>query len=204
MKYLIIIGLSFFPIQIFGQEKMMPDTIVKTIVPKPKIIFRDCSTIDNDNTPLYVVDGKVWTADEIKDIDPDTIESIKIIKSSQYFCNNLHSGTIVIKTKDLPSLPMDGTYKIEFNNRSLQNDGYITFEGNAFTMTDNHCLPYSGSIDYGKNSISVTEINPGIIIDFRASQMGNGIIYFQVHNKNQKVMNYPGIAVGSGRLIRSE
>jgi TonB-dependent SusC/RagA subfamily outer membrane receptor len=58
---------------------------------------------DAKSKPLYILDGKEMTEDEAKDINPDRIESIEVLKDSSAV--TLHgdkgkNGVIIIKTKN--------------------------------------------------------------------------------------------------------
>jgi hypothetical protein len=186
----------------FGQHESKADSISKLPVSK-KVLIRFGSPINENNMPLYVVDGVPLTAEQIKDIDPETIESMTVLKGNQAAV--LHgnaNGAIIIKTKTLPGLPMDGTYKIEYANMALK-DGTITFDGTAFTMRNAIFPTQSGMITYGKNIISlISEFDPDIVINFRASDMGRDTINFQVDNKKIAPVSYLHVAVNRGRLIK--
>lgn len=58
---------------------------------------------DVKNKPLYIIDGKEMTEDEAKNISPDSIESISVLKDGSAV--TLHgdkgkNGVIIIKTKN--------------------------------------------------------------------------------------------------------
>lgn len=68
----------------------------------PGIIIGCRATIQQDNEPLYVIDGVVYEASQIKSINPNDIERIDILKdaaaSAIYGCRASH-GVIIITTK---------------------------------------------------------------------------------------------------------
>ena len=49
----------------------------------------------NDNQPLYILDGKIVSAEVIQKMNPETIESMTILKDSaaSYFCNRSNNGS---------------------------------------------------------------------------------------------------------------
>ncbi|WP_284652354.1 hypothetical protein [Flavobacterium terrisoli] len=104
---------------------------------------------------------------------------------------------------DIQEVKLEGTYKIEFTQKSYQKDCNITFNGNAFTMRDSRFLPYTGTISYSERLTSISsEFNSDIIIDFKTNEIGKDTIYFLVHDKKATPMNYLDISVNSGRMIK--
>jgi TonB-dependent SusC/RagA subfamily outer membrane receptor len=195
-----------FTVQGFGQNETKQDSLSDNVANGRKIIFRDCRTLSEE--PLYIVDGTPATSKDFNMINPETIESVSILKppaSSALYGSKASNGAIIIKIKEPEqlSLPMDGTYKIEFTNTSLQKDGYITFNGNSFVMNDDRFNQYSGTINYGNRIISVSsEFDSNIIIAFQASEIGKGIINFEVRNKKAASVNY--LHIHSGSLVKIE
>ncbi len=87
----------------FGQEKTKKDSVIKSTEISKDIILVGKLPIENKNQPLYVVDGKPMNFEEFKTINPETIESITILKDSatislRHRCIN---GVVIIKTKKL-------------------------------------------------------------------------------------------------------
>ena len=87
-----------------GKMPSEKSTLVKpsdTPGTSPGIIIRCRATIQQDNEPLYVVDGIPYDPDQIKSINPDDIESISILKKSVSAIIGCRpsNGVILITTK---------------------------------------------------------------------------------------------------------
>ncbi|UPT70243.1 MAG: hypothetical protein M0D53_14230 [Flavobacterium sp. JAD_PAG50586_2] len=105
MKYFLILlilvtnksftqNIIFKPI---GNEQQKRDSVKVNPAAEKKIIFRDSLAKE----PLYILDGKPISYTEVMALNPETIESMTILKDSaaNYFCNRSHNGVIIIKTK---------------------------------------------------------------------------------------------------------
>ena len=87
------------------EESKSEITLVESVEPflpqKPSIIIRDPSTNFKNNYPNIVINGELVSREEVRNLDPNDIESVQIIKNvdNVYSHQNLN-GTILIKTKD--------------------------------------------------------------------------------------------------------
>ncbi len=93
-----------------------PYQIPNATQPESNMIAKDCTVTEN---PLYVIDGVIYESKEIKDFDPDKIESIDVLPEGET------NGVIVITTKkeepkeDAPTtllakiMTLDNTLKID-------------------------------------------------------------------------------------------
>lgn len=93
MKYNIIILLFFVSFKGFGQS----DNIKKP----EKVLIRLGRPTTENNQPLFIVDGIIVSAKEVQNMNPETIESMTVLKDSASisFCHRPTNGVIIIKTK---------------------------------------------------------------------------------------------------------
>ncbi|MCW3162539.1 TonB-dependent receptor plug domain-containing protein [Chryseobacterium oryctis] len=73
---------------------------------KVDIVIRGSSSI-NSNPPLYVIDGKISDAEGFKQINPDIIESVTVLKGEKavtLYGNKASNGVVVIETKGTETL----------------------------------------------------------------------------------------------------
>ncbi|PIE50039.1 MAG: hypothetical protein CSA38_05020 [Flavobacteriales bacterium] len=98
-KLVIVLGL-IFGIVIHAQEEDSLNKIIDT--PKAKIIMRN--SLSAKEKPLYILDGKVITHKEFKEIDPKNIKGITVLKEDakvlQTSCRSYKNTIIVITTKN--------------------------------------------------------------------------------------------------------
>src|SRR5690606_28148225 len=80
-------------------------TIVDSVGPflpqKPSIIIRYPSTNFKNNYPNIVINGELVSREEARNLDPNEIESITILKNANNVYNHINhnrNGTILIKT----------------------------------------------------------------------------------------------------------
>ncbi|MFT4566752.1 MAG: hypothetical protein ACI9FN_001713 [Saprospiraceae bacterium] len=58
------------------------------------------NSADNSKKPLLIVDGKTWDHDSLKELDPNDIETIDVIKGEKaYKLYKAKNGVIIVKTK---------------------------------------------------------------------------------------------------------
>lgn len=105
------------------------------------IQIRGMSSINKDQQPLYIVDGKL--VDKINDINPDKVASVNVMKDSSaaaIYGSRAINGVIIIKTKTIGTVkgqvisaddrsPLPGvTVKIKGTNQAVQTntDGKFT------------------------------------------------------------------------------
>ncbi len=99
---------------------------------------------------------------------------------------------------------LNGRYIVKFKNETaFQQNGYVDFKNEIFTMKYNNLLPHNGKIKYYKTLTSIEEDNnSNIIIDFRTDEIGKDTINFQVHSRNCGIGNYLDVSINSGKFIR--
>ena len=88
---------------------------------EPNIRIRGIGSLNGSNTPLYVVDGIIYSGN-IADLNPDDIQSISVLKdaaSAALYGNRASAGVIIITTKSGRST---GTSQINLKI----NHGYYT------------------------------------------------------------------------------
>ncbi len=68
--------------------------------------------IENDKKPLYIIDGIQATSEKMKELKPDEIESISVLKNDQgtvaMYGEKAKDGVILITTKKEPNVKVEG------------------------------------------------------------------------------------------------
>ncbi|MCB0444789.1 MAG: TonB-dependent receptor plug domain-containing protein, partial [Gelidibacter sp.] len=70
---------------------------------EPFIRIRGIGSINKGNEPLYIVDGVILTAENINSINPEQIESIKVLKDNEataIYGSRGSNGVVIITTKN--------------------------------------------------------------------------------------------------------
>jgi TonB-dependent SusC/RagA subfamily outer membrane receptor len=70
---------------------------------EPFIRIRGIGSINKGNEPLYIVDGVILTAEDINSINPEQIESIKVLKDNEataIYGSRGSNGVVIITTKN--------------------------------------------------------------------------------------------------------
>ena len=99
MNYSSLILFFLVSVQSFGQL----DTIKKSDSSKP-VLIRIGRPANENNEPLFILDGKPIDSKEFKNINPESIESITVLKDSgatAFYGKGGINGVIIIKTKKL-------------------------------------------------------------------------------------------------------
>ncbi|WP_160750682.1 VWA domain-containing protein [Flavobacterium sp. Sd200] len=68
------------------------------------VSIRGVGSIQTGNKPLYVIDGKIASEDALRNIDPNKIEHIEVLKdnaATSLYGSRASNGVIIIKTKNL-------------------------------------------------------------------------------------------------------
>ena len=101
----VVIAMLLLTVKGFGQIETNTDTISKETSTIKSPAFHCVSSIVNENSqPLYVVDGKLVTAQEVKNINTEGIESVTVLKDAAatgLYGKGGINGVIIIKTKKL-------------------------------------------------------------------------------------------------------
>ncbi len=75
---------------------------INGVLAKDVLIIRDPSAVGKTEPPLYVLDGKVITEDDFKNIAPNTIKDIHILKdkgATALYGHRAINGAVIIETK---------------------------------------------------------------------------------------------------------
>lgn len=94
----------------------------------PTVVIRGKGSLLGNNDPLYVIDGFPGTSASFRNIDPNDIESMEVLKDafalSQYG-NRGAAGVIIVKTKKGRfNAPMRFNYKTQYGVSTMQDHGY--------------------------------------------------------------------------------
>ena len=94
------------------------------------------------------------------------------------------------------------SYFVQYKNDKMQQNGYINFKDNSFTMKHFNSLPYSGTFSYDPSLIYLQRNSDSdIIITVEAKEIGKDTIKFYVHDK-RSLNSYLHISVNSGVFIK--
>ncbi len=99
MKYTLVILVLISSLKGFSQN----DTIQKNVIIMPDSI-RLGRPSDEKNQPLFILDGKPIDYSTFQKLNPETIESITVLKDSAaaaLYSTRGNNGAIIIKTKKL-------------------------------------------------------------------------------------------------------
>jgi len=92
-----------------------------------------------------------------------------------------------------------GRYKIFFEEKYSSQNGIISFEGNSYKRTLNSKKTVSGTIEYKKYTVALTEANSYQIL-IAKSEIGNDSIGFSTIDLSKKVED--DLLINEGKLIR--
>lgn len=100
MKIVLTLCLCFVLVQAYSQEQneFPSDSVIKATWPT----FMNQPTPAYSKRPMYLVDRKEISADELAKIKPDDIESIKVMKgpsATEAFGERAANGVVLIKMK---------------------------------------------------------------------------------------------------------
>jgi TonB-dependent SusC/RagA subfamily outer membrane receptor len=95
----LVIGAALSHVAIYSQDSELQKRDDQN---SSRIVFRCRSSVTASNEPLLVVDGALFNSKKMKEIDPDKIESITILKDARatalYGCR-AGNGVIIVATK---------------------------------------------------------------------------------------------------------
>ena len=153
---------------------------------EPKIRIRGIGSLNGSNTPLYVVDGIIYTGN-IADLNPDDIQSMSVLKdaaSAALYGNRASAGVIIITTKSGSSNKAQINLKVNhgFYNRGIpeyDRMGVTDFMETSWKALKNWAMTGSLGLDEaaakeyaGKNLI--TSVNLRNIFDRPNDQLFDG------------------------------
>ncbi len=96
-------------------------------IQEQKIMIRGTGSVDQNREPLYIIDGRPGTAQEVQSFDPQTIKDITVLKDA--------SATAIYGARGA-----NGVIVITLKNSM---DDYITESDNVLNMVYNIDLPYT-------------------------------------------------------------
>jgi TonB family protein len=156
-------------------------------------------SIDKDETPLIFIDGEEVPYDEIKEIDPQSIESIEVLKDKSALSNYGEKGKYgVIKIKLKPGVEFKPSGSIndstdnppahdsmkEFNEGLFHRGGTLDKENPPMLLVDGEEVSYDGMKGINPNSIESMEVLKGqSALDQYGEKAKNGVIKIKLKKK---------------------
>lgn len=156
------------------------------------LIIRGISSLNTNNQPLYVINGKISDSKAFSNLNPNTIESVSVLKdaaATSMYGSKASNGVVVIKTKKLSRkerIAFEKLQKVQDSiNASKQiqkqnNEEYDAFVENPFELTKNQSVS-TFSIDVDKAAYSNIRrmINNGEYVNKNAVRIEEMINYFK-------------------------
>ncbi|MBB6331029.1 Ca-activated chloride channel family protein [Chryseobacterium sediminis] len=155
------------------------------------IRIRGAASVSSENAPLYVINGILTKADDFRNLDPNKIESMKVLKGNSataIYGSKGANGVIVVITKDLSRRERKRLKKLqeEINKQQqispvTQNDeSYDAFVENPFELTRSQPLStFSIDVDNASYSNVRRMINNGQRVDRNAVRIEEMVNYFK-------------------------
>lgn len=167
------------------------------------LVIRGMSSLNGSSNPLYVINGKVSDSKAFSNLNPNTIESVSVLKdaaATSIYGNRASNGVVVIKTKKLSRKERKAFEKLQKNQDSINlskqvqqrnNEEYDAFVENPFELTENQSVS-TFSIDVDKAAYSNIRrmINNGEHVNKNAVRIEEMINYFK-YNYPQPKNNEP-------------
>ncbi|MCD1116669.1 vWA domain-containing protein [Chryseobacterium turcicum] len=168
-----------------------------------KIMIRGIASLNNSSNPLYVINGKVSDSKALSNLNPNTIESVTVLKDASataMYGIRGGNGVIVITTKKLSRKEKKAFERLQKVQDSInvskqiqkQNtEEYDAFVENPFELTKNQSVS-TFSIDVDKAAYSNIRrmINNGEHVNKNAVRIEEMINYFK-YNYPQPKNNEP-------------
>lgn len=159
---------------------------------KPTVVIRGFSSLNGNTQPLYVINGIPKNADEFRKLNPNSIESMEVLKDASataIYGNRGANGVIIIKTKKLSRKERKAFEKLQKVQDSINlskkiqqqnNEEYDAFVENPFELTKNQSVS-TFSIDVDKAAYSNIRrmINNGEHVNKNAVRIEEMINYFK-------------------------
>jgi len=176
---------------------------------KSQVVIRGMAGLNGNTQPLYVINGKVSDAKKIGKLNPNTIESINVLKDASataIYGSKASNGVIVITTKKLSRKQRKAYEKLQKAQDSIKkakfiekqnNEEYDAFVENPFELTKNQSVStFSIDVDNAAYSNVRRMINNGEMIDKNAVRIEEMINYFKY--------SYPQPKIGQPFSINTE
>ncbi len=155
------------------------------------IVIRGVTSLNENNQPLYIIDGVHYQNTDLSNINPNKITNVEILKDASataLYGVRGANGVVIIKTKGLSKKEID----LLNNPKPIQNqESYDEWKENKFELTKAEPLS-TFSIDVDKASYSNVRriINNGESVDKNAVRIEEMINYFS-YNYPQPKNNQP-------------
>lgn len=155
------------------------------------IMIRGAASVSSENVPLYVVNGILTKADDFKNLDPNRIESMNVLKggsATAIYGSKAANGVVVVITKDLSKRERKRMKKLQEKiNKQQQvspvtpnDESYDAFVENPFELTRSQPLStFSIDVDNASYSNVRRMINNGQRVDKNAVRVEEMINYFK-------------------------
>jgi Ca-activated chloride channel family protein len=157
-----------------------------------RISIRGFSSLAGNAQPLYVINGKVSDAKGFGKLNPNSIESINVLKDTSataIYGSKASNGVIVITTKKLSRKERKAFERLQKVQDSIKkaksiekqnNEEYDAFVENPFELTKNQSVStFSIDVDNAAYSNIRRMINNGEIVDKNAVRIEEMINYFK-------------------------
>ncbi|MCA6067849.1 von Willebrand factor type A domain-containing protein [Chryseobacterium sp. RG1] len=157
-----------------------------------KISIRGFNSLAGNAQPLYVINGKVSDNKEFGKLNPNSIESINVLKDTSataIYGSKASNGVIVITTKKLSRKERKAFERLQKIQDSIKkaksiekqnNEEYDAFVENPFELTKNQSVStFSIDVDNAAYSNIRRMINNGEIVDKNAVRIEEMINYFK-------------------------
>ncbi|KQK25280.1 hypothetical protein AR438_12185 [Chryseobacterium aquaticum] len=169
----------------------------------PQVLIRGIGSLNGNTKPLYVINGIAKNSDELYKINPNTIESMEVLKDASatvLYGNRGVNGVIIIKTKKLSRKERKALEKIKkvqdsiYLSKQIQQNNseeYDAFVENPFELTKNQSVStFSIDVDNAAYSNVRRMINNGEKVNKNAVRIEEMINYFK-YNYAQPQNNQP-------------
>ncbi|SMO70792.1 Ca-activated chloride channel family protein [Chryseobacterium rhizoplanae] len=155
------------------------------------ILIRGAASVSPGNAPLYVINGILTKADDFKNLDPNRIESVNVLKdgsATAIYGSKAANGVVVVTTKDLSRRERKRMKKLQkaINNQQQvspvapNDESYDAFVENPFELTRSQPLStFSIDVDNASYSNVRRMINNGQVIDKNAVRIEEMVNYFK-------------------------
>ncbi|VXB12879.1 MULTISPECIES: vWA domain-containing protein [Chryseobacterium] len=156
------------------------------------IVIRGMSSLNGSSNPLYVINGKVSDSKAFSNLNPNTIESVSVLKdaaATSIYGNRASNGVVVIKTKKLSRKERKAFEKLQKVRDSItiskqikqrNSEEYDAFVENSFELTKNQSVStFSIDVDRAAYSNIRRMINNGEYVNKNAVRIEEMINYFK-------------------------
>jgi Ca-activated chloride channel family protein len=156
-----------------------------------RLRIRGSASVKPENQPLFVVNGILTKANDFKNLDPNRIESMNVLKggsATAIYGSKAANGVVVVTTKDLSRRERKKLKKLQEKiNKQEQitpvtqnNESYDAFVENPFELTRSQPLStFSIDVDNASYTNVRRMINNGQAVDKNAVRIEEMVNYFK-------------------------